>query len=104
MKRIFLYLCLPLVSFVLLASCIKENLDDCERCKLTFSYTGDVDYDIFPQQIKCVSLYVYDQNDGLVTTKRIEQNDLAKYQGTKALKLRAQPLPILRRKRPSPRL
>ena len=76
-------MCLPLVSFVLLASCIKENLDDCERCKLTFSYTGDVDYDIFPQQIKCVSLYVYDQNDGLVTTKRIEQNDLAKYQGTK---------------------
>ena len=82
MKR-FLYLCLPLVSFVLLASCIKENYDDCERCKLTFSYTGDVDYDIFPKQITCVSLYVYDQNDGLVTTKRIEQNDLAAYQGTK---------------------
>lgn len=74
---------MPLVSFVLLASCIKEDYDDCERCKLTFSYTGDVDYDIFSKQITCVSLYVYDQNDGLVTTKRIEQNDLAAYQGTK---------------------
>ena len=82
MKR-FLYLCLPLVSFVLLASCIKENYDDCERCKLTFSYTGDGTNDIFSQQITCVSLYVFDQNDKLVTTKRIEQNDLKAYQGAK---------------------
>lgn len=82
MKR-FLYLCLPLVSFVLLASCIKENYDDCERCKLTFSYTGDVEYDIFQRQITRVSLYVFDQDDRLVQTKRIEQNDLKAYQGTK---------------------
>ena len=82
MKR-FLYLCLPLVSFVLLASCIKENYDDCERCKLTFSYTGDGNHDIFPRQITCVSLYVFDMNDNLVQTKRIEQNDLKAFQGTK---------------------
>ena len=82
MKKLF-YLCLPLVSFVLLASCIKEDYTDCERCKLTFSYTGDVEYDIFPQQITSVSLYVFDEDDRLVQTKRIEQNDLKIYQGTK---------------------
>ena len=82
MKKLF-YLCLPLVSFVLLASCIKEDYTDCERCKLTFSYTGDVEYDIFPQQITSVSLYVFDEDDRLVQTKRIEQNDLKVYQGTK---------------------
>ena len=82
MKK-FLYLCLPLVSFVLLASCIKENYDDCERCTLTFSYMGDGTHDIFPQQITCVSLYVFDKNDNLVTTKRIEQNELKSFQGTK---------------------
>ncbi len=82
MKR-FLYLCLPLVSFVLLTSCIMENYDDCERCKLTFSYTGDETYDIFPQQITCVSLYVFDKDNNLVQTKRIEQNDLKAFQGTK---------------------
>ena len=82
MKKLF-YLCLPLVSFVLLAGCIKEDYTDCERCKLTFSYTGDVSYDIFPQQITSVSLYVFDEDDRLVQTKRIEQNDLKVYQGTK---------------------
>ena len=82
MKKL-LYLCLPLVSFVLLASCIKENYDDCERCELTFSYTGDVSYDIFPQQITRVSLYVFDADDRLVQTKRIEQNELRAFQGTK---------------------
>lgn len=82
MKKL-LYLCLPLVSFVLLASCIKENYDDCERCELTFSYTGDVSYDIFQQQITRVSLYVFDADDRLVQTKRIEQNELRAFQGTK---------------------
>ena len=72
-----------LVSIVLLAGCIKENSDDCERCKLTFSYTGDVNYDIFQQKISCVSLYVFDDKNSLVQTKRIEQSDLKAYQGTK---------------------
>ncbi|MBE6225819.1 MAG: hypothetical protein E7121_01840 [Bacteroidales bacterium] len=72
-----------LVSIVLLAGCIKENYDDCERCKLTFSYTGDVNYDIFQQKISCVSLYVFDDKNSLVQTKRIEQSDLKAYQGTK---------------------
>ena len=81
-KKLF-YLCLPLVLFVLLTSCIKEDYDDCERCKLTFTYTGDESHDIFPQKITCVSLFVFDKNDCLVQTKRIEQNDLKAYQGTK---------------------
>lgn len=83
MKRLLLYIIMPLVSFVLLTSCISENMDDCERCKLTFSYLGDVDYDIFPQHITYVSLYVFDANNRVVQTKRIEQNELKAYQGTK---------------------
>ena len=81
MKR-FLYLYL-LASVVLLASCIKENYDDCERCTLTFSYTGDVTWDIFPEQITRVNLYVFDNDDRLVQTKLIEQNELKAFQGTK---------------------
>lgn len=81
MKR-FLYLYL-LASVVLLASCIKENYDDCERCTLTFSYTGDVTWDIFPEQITRVSLYVFDDDERLVQTKLIEQNELKAFQGTK---------------------
>lgn len=81
MKR-FLYLYL-LASVVLLASCIKENYDDCERCTLTFSYTGDTTWDIFPEQITRVSLYVFDEDERLVQTKLIEQNELKAFQGTK---------------------
>ncbi|MBQ3212942.1 MAG: FimB/Mfa2 family fimbrial subunit [Alistipes sp.] len=83
MKKLLLYLCMPLVSFVLLTGCIKEDMDDCERCTLTFSYLGDVNYDIFPQHITCVSLYVFDADNRVVQTKRIEQNELKAFQGTK---------------------
>ena len=81
MKK-FLYLFL-LASVVLLASCIKENYDDCERCTLTFSYTGDVARDIFPEHITRVNLYVFDNDGRLVQTKLIEQNELKAFQGTK---------------------
>ena len=80
MKKL-LYLCLPLVSFVLLTGCIKENMDDCERCKLTFTYLADVEEDVFPNHITSVSLYVFDSKDQLIRTKRLEQNDLKAYQG-----------------------
>lgn len=83
MMKKLLYLCALLVSLVLLASCIKEDYTDCERCTLTFSYTGDVSYDIFPQHITSVSLYVFDANNRLVQTKLVEQNDLNAFQGTK---------------------
>ena len=81
MKRL-LYLLL-LAPFVLLAGCIKEDYTDCERCTLTFSYTGDVTQDIFPDHITRVSLYVFDQDQRLVLTKQIEQNELKAFQGTK---------------------
>lgn len=81
MKK-YLYLLL-LAPFVLLAGCIKEDYDDCERCTLTFSYTGDVAQDIFPKHITRVSLYVFDNNGRLVVTKQIEQNELKAFQGTK---------------------
>ncbi|MBP3317229.1 MAG: FimB/Mfa2 family fimbrial subunit [Alistipes sp.] len=83
MKNLLYYTCLSLASFLLLTSCIKESYDDCEMVTLTFSYTGDVDWDIFPEQITDVSLYVFDANDRLVQTKRIEQRALKAFQGTK---------------------
>ena len=72
-----------LASVVLLASCIKENYEDCERCTLTFSYTGDVTSDIFPEHITRVNLYVFDNEGRLVQTKLLEQNELKAFQGTK---------------------
>jgi hypothetical protein len=82
MKRL-LYILLPIISIVLLSSCIKEKYDDCERCTLTFSYLGDGTSDIFPEKITDVSLYVYDAAGVLVQTKHIEQNELKAFQGTK---------------------
>ena len=78
----YLYLLL-LAPFVLLASCIKEDYTDCERCTLTFSYTGDVAQDVFAEHITRVSLYVFDADERLVLTKQIEQNELKAFQGTK---------------------
>lgn len=91
MKNI-LYLCLPLVSFVLLTGCIKENLDGCERC-IGFEYYADGDTDVFPEYITRVSLYVFDENDKMVPASDLgghnpivlEQNDLKKYQGVKLM-------------------
>ncbi len=82
MKNLLYYTCLSLASFLLLTSCIKESYEDCEMVTLTFSYAGDVDWDIFPEQITDVSLYVFDANDRLVQTKRIEQRALKAFQGT----------------------
>lgn len=82
MKKL-LYLCLPIVSIVLLCGCIKEEYDDCERCTLTFSYVGDGASDIFPEKITDVSLYVYDASGVLVQTKHVKQNELRAFQGTK---------------------
>lgn len=82
MKKL-LYLVVLLAPFVLLASCIKEDYTDCERCTLTFSYMGDGTWDIFPEKITRVSLYVFNSDDDLVQTKSIEQNDLKAFQGTK---------------------
>lgn len=88
MKKFILYLCLPLVSFVLLASCIKENMDGCDRC-IVFEYYADGETDVFPNHITSVSLYVFDNENQLVEPSRLggknpirlEQNDLKREQG-----------------------
>ena len=88
MKKFILYLCLPLVSFVLLTSCIKENMEGCERC-IEFEYLADGNTDVFPNHITSVSLYVFDENDQMVPASRLggqnpirlEQNDLKREQG-----------------------
>ena len=88
MKKFILYLCLPLVSFVLLASCIKENMEGCDRC-IVFEYYADGETDVFPNHITSVSLYVFDNENQLVEPSRLggknpirlEQNDLKREQG-----------------------
>ena len=83
---------MPLVSFVLLTGCIKEDLDGCERC-IEFEYFADGNSDVFAQYIERVSLYVFDQNDNLLPASILgcsnpvvlEQNDLKKYQGVKLM-------------------
>lgn len=63
--------------------CIKENYDDCEWYTLSFSYTADGEGDLFARHITDVSLYIYDADDRLVQTKRINSDELATLQGTK---------------------
>ena len=74
MMKKLLYLCALLVSLVLLAR---------ERSPLTVAYRRAASYDIFPQHLTSVSLYVVDANNRLVQTKLVEQNDLNAFQGTK---------------------
>lgn len=91
LKHIF-SLYLPLASFVLLVGCIRENLEGCERC-IGFEYFADGDTDVFPEYVERVTLYVFDENDQLLTAEQLgrsnpivlEQNDLQKYQGVKLM-------------------
>lgn len=83
MKKL-LYLSLPLVMMVLLASCIKDNIEGCER-DIVFEYYADGDTDVFPKHVTSVNLYVFDSEDRLLEKycRRLEQNDLKSYQGVK---------------------
>ncbi len=65
-----------------MASCIKEDLDDCEKTRLTFIYKGDGQEDIFHTKISKVDLYVFDAKNQLVKTKTLDQSDLKKRKGT----------------------
>lgn len=72
-----------LLFFVLLAGCIKENMDDCERTSLYFSYTGDLREQLFARKISQVDLFVFNAEDKTLQTKTVTQNELNKYQGTR---------------------
>jgi hypothetical protein len=69
---------------VLLASCIKDNIEGCER-DIVFEYYADGDTDVFPKHVTSVNLYVFDSEDRLLEKycRRLEQNDLKSYQGVK---------------------
>lgn len=72
-----------LLFFALLTGCIKENMDDCERTSLYFSYTGDIREQLFARKISQVNLFVFDAQDQVLQTKTITQNELNDYQGTR---------------------
>jgi len=71
-----------LLITVLLTGCISEDLDDCVRAQVYFSYHGDGTKQIFKQQINKLDLYVYDSQNKLVETRVIEQNELHNKQKT----------------------
>ena len=67
---------------MLTSGCIREdNMEDCDTC-LYFSYLGDFNKEIFPEKIKKVNLYVYNETGILVETILLDREDLSRTQGT----------------------
>ena len=60
-------LTLLLISALLMAGCIGENLDDCVRCRLRFSYTyNDENADRLSAHVQDIHVYVFDQTTRLL--------------------------------------
>ena len=64
-----------LLLLVLATGCINDDMSECERTYLYFSYKGDGVTQIFNQKIGKVNLYVFDSENHLVDTKLIDQNE-----------------------------
>ncbi len=72
-----------LLLLVLATGCINDDMSECERTYLYFSYKGDGVTQIFNQKIGKVNLYVFDSENHLVDTKLIDQNELITRQSTR---------------------
>jgi len=78
---------LPLLAAFLLSGCIAENNDDCPPLgKVTLNYRlldrNDEREDIFSKYISDVTMVVYDEGGEFVTWKRVDNQELKKFQGT----------------------
>ncbi len=72
-----------LLLLVLAAGCINDDMSECERTYLYFSYKGDGVTQILNQKIGKVNLYVFDSENHLVQTKIVDQNELITRQSTR---------------------
>ena len=70
------------VSALLLAGCMKVDMDDCPyNAMLTFRYYGDETSDEFAKMIDGVTLFVFSKEGRLVTTECLTAAALRAYQG-----------------------
>ncbi len=73
-----------LVAVILcLASCIRENIDDCDTpVEIDFVYYGNGIVDIFPERVDSVLMFIYEQPSGeLVRTVELPKSALEERQG-----------------------
>ena len=69
-----------LLAVGMFGSCIKEDLDDCPKYSvntLSLSYKGDGTTEIFNEKIEKVVMYVFDENEQLVTTRELTKEEVA---------------------------
>ena len=66
-----------------LASCIRENIDDCDTpVEIDFFYYGNGIVDIFPERVDSVLMFIYEQPSGeLVRTVELPKSALEERQG-----------------------
>lgn len=82
--KIIRYLSALVILAICLASCIRENIDDCETpVEIDFLYFGNGIVDIFPQRIDSVLIFIYDLPSGnLNNTLKLSKTELEERQGT----------------------
>lgn len=71
-----------MAAVLLMTSCIDEDLSECGRTELLFSYVGDGTSEIFPEKICNVDLYVFDEDNRVVATQELGEASLRARQGT----------------------
>lgn len=72
-----------MAAVLLMTSCIDEDLSECGRTELLFSYVGDGTSEIFPEKICNVDLYVFDKDNRLVTQQEYGEASLRAHQGAR---------------------
>lgn len=82
--KISRYLSALVILAICLASCIRENIDDCDTpVEIDFLYFGNGIVDIFPQRIDSVLIFIYDMPSGkLDNTLKLSKTELEERQGT----------------------
>ena len=69
---------ITLLAATLAVSCISEDIEDCYSINyLQFSYRGDGETEIFGDKINRVELFVFDEQNRLVNSKVVSDEDVA---------------------------